>query len=275
MRDDSRPRRSTRRSPDDRAQATATYGRPRPATGLGIRPLGNGGGRITALERRAVLAGRRRTGRHAIVVASPADTLRARLRAALKGLEVYAVDHGAGLVRTVAEVRPTVIFLDLELPGLGGLDGVSRMQQLHPAAKLIALADAPDVAEGMLALLAGVRGYCDKKISARLIRKARTVVLRGEMWITRGVVPLLLTRLAESARRHRDDGTPLPSAFAALAPRERQIAKLVGGGASNKEIAHRLDVTEATVKAHLTSVYRKLNVSDRLRLALVVSGRHR
>jgi DNA-binding NarL/FixJ family response regulator len=262
-----------RRSPGDRAQAAARYRGA--AARLAARRLGNDGGRIGARGRPAAIAVPRRTGGRSIVVASPAETLRARLRAALKGLEVHAVDDGAGLARTVAEVRPTVVFFDLELPGLGGLDGVSRMQKLHPAARLIALADAPDVGEGMLALLAGVRGYCDKNISARLIRKARTVVLRGEMWITRNVVPLLLKRLTESVRRHRDDSTaPLPSAFAALAPRERQIAKLVGGGASNKEIAHRLDVTEATVKAHLTSVYRKLNVSDRLRLALVVSGRH-
>jgi DNA-binding NarL/FixJ family response regulator len=245
------------------------------AAARATRRFGSDRGRTAVLGRRTGLAAQRGAGERPIVVASPAGALRARLGAALKGLEVHAVDDGVGLARTVAEVRPTVVFVDLELPGLGGLDGVFRLQRLHPAAKLIALADAPDVGEGMLALLAGVRGYCDKNISARLIRKARIAVLRGEMWITRGVVPLLLTRLAESARRHRDDSAPLSSAFAALAPRERQIAKLVGGGASNKEIAHRLDVTEATVKAHLTSVYRKLNVSDRLRLALVVSGRQR
>ena len=58
--------------------------------------------------------------------------------------------------------------------------------------------------------------------------------------------------------------------FDFLAPRERQIALLVGSGANNKEIAERLGISESTVKAHLTSVFRKLGVPDRLRLALLV-----
>jgi DNA-binding NarL/FixJ family response regulator len=62
----------------------------------------------------------------------------------------------------------------------------------------------------------------------------------------------------------------LPRRFDFLAPREREIALLVGSGANNREIAERLSITESTVKAHLTSVFRKLDVPDRLRLALVV-----
>ena len=62
----------------------------------------------------------------------------------------------------------------------------------------------------------------------------------------------------------------MPRRFDFLAPREREIALLVGSGANNREIAERLSITESTVKAHLTSVFRKLDVPDRLRLALFV-----
>jgi DNA-binding NarL/FixJ family response regulator len=100
------------------------------------------------------------------------------------------------------------------------------------------------------------------------------VVQRGEIWIARGVVPLLLKRMTSLARDRPDtSGSGPDNPFESLANREREVAELVSIGASNKEIAMGLSITEATVKAHLTSVFRKLKVSDRLRLALFVTER--
>ena len=170
--------------------------------------------------------------------------------------------------------REPVIFLDTALPGLRGVDGVPDVQRVNPSARIVVLASAPSERQAVFALVAGARGYCDRNIAPSLVRKAATVVQRGEIWIGRGVVPHLLRRI--TSLTPADDGAgkdrSLPTRFEFLAPRERQIALLVGAGANNKEIAGQLSITEATVKAHLTSVFRKLNVSDRLRLALVVSG---
>ncbi len=209
----------------------------------------------------------------AVLVASPTPSLRARCSKGLRGFMVHEVDRVAALERSMIEVKPAVVFLDLALPGMDGLGGVPAIQRLHPAAKVIVLARTSDERQAVFALVAGARGYCDRNISASLIRKAHEVVQRGEIWIPRSVVPLLLKRLTSVT------GGQNPQSFEAsghavetLAPRERQVAVLVASGSSNKEIAIRLNVTEATVKAHLTSVFRKLNVSDRLRLALLALG---
>jgi DNA-binding NarL/FixJ family response regulator len=208
-----------------------------------------------------------------IVVASPTASLRSRCSQGLRGFHVCEVDRAAGLKRGMTEMAPAVVFLDLALPGLGGLAGVTAIQRLHPAAKIVVLAGRPDERQAVFALLAGARGYCDRNLSASLIKKANEVVQRGEIWIPRSVVPLLLKRLTSVARGMRADPfRPSAETLGALGPREREIAQLVASGSNNKDIAIRLNVSEATVKAHLTSVFRKLNVSDRLRLALLVLG---
>ena len=210
----------------------------------------------------------------AVVVASPAASLRTRWSEGLRGFVLHEVGRRADLERTMIQLKPGVVFLDLALPGMGGLGAVPAIQRLHPDAKVVVLATTPTERQAMFALVAGARGYCDRNISSALMRKAAEVVQSGEIWIARGVVGLLLKRLAALTRRGRARAARASvDVFGALAPRERQIAQLVASGASNKDIAGRLHITEATVKAHLTSVFRKLNVSDRLRLALFVSAR--
>ncbi len=170
------------------------------------------------------------------------------------------------------ELHPDVVFLDLALPGLGGVGGVPAVQRLSPTARMVLLTGSPGEKQAVLALLAGARGYCDRSIGRVLMRKAVEVVQRGEIWIERRVVPLLLQKVRALGQERGmeptgSDGPPLHL----LGSRELEIARLVGGGANNKEIAGSLDISEATVKAHLTSIFRKLNVSDRLRLALCVA----
>ena len=130
--------------------------------------------------------------------------------------------------------------------------------------------------EGLAALKAGARGYCNLDMDPQLLKKAVSVVVKGEIWVARNVfAPLLeeLTSLTE--RRHKEFPPNLDTRLDRLTPREREIAQLVGGGASNKEIAGRLNITEATVKAHLTAIFRKLGLSDRLGLALFVTEYNR
>jgi DNA-binding NarL/FixJ family response regulator len=213
-----------------------------------------------------------------LLLASSSAVLRSRLAAGLEGwLPLAEVADRAALAHVMLARRPALLFVDLALPGLGGLDGVPGVQRLSPSARIILLAAAPSEREAVFALVAGARGYCDRSIAPSLVRKAAEVVQRGEIWIGRHVVPHLLRQITALTPSQAGvaSGRSLPSRFDFLAPREREIALLVGGGANNREIAMRLRITESTVKAHLTSVFRKLNVSDRLRLALVVSGHPR
>lgn len=208
-----------------------------------------------------------------VLLATASAAVRARLLDGL-GAEasvVVATDR-TDLARGLVDLEPAVVFLDLALPSLSGVEDVPVLQRLCPAARIVVLAPAPSERQAVFALVAGARGYCQRTIPAALVRKAAEVVQRGEIWIGRDVVPHLLRRIASLTERPPAPARPLPTRFDFLAPRERQIALLVGAGANNKAIATRLSITEATVKAHLTSVFRKLNVSDRLRLALVVTG---
>jgi DNA-binding NarL/FixJ family response regulator len=97
-------------------------------------------------------------------------------------------------------------------------------------------------------------------------------VQKGEIWVRRDLVPHLLEELTNRTNR-RAKAAPAPPnrRLARLTPREREIVYLVGGGHSNKEIANELNVGERTVKAHMTAIFRKVGVSDRLRLALFVA----
>ena len=147
-----------------------------------------------------------------------------------------------------------VVFLDLALRGLNGLDGVSDLHKVNPGARIVLLASAPSDQEAVFALASGARGYCDRDIAPELVTKAAEVVQEGEIWIGRRVERHLLQRItwfdphlldAESARRQSVRRLEF------LAPRERQIALLVGTGASNKEIGRVLRITESTVKGYL------------------------
>jgi two-component system NarL family response regulator len=210
------------------------------------------------------------------LVAASSAAVRRRWAAGLEGwlAPVEAADRVELEERMLAS-RPTVVFLDLALRGLSGLDGVPDIQRLNPRARLVLLASSPSERQAVFALAAGARGYCDRNIAPALVKKAVEVVQRGEIWIGRQVVPHLLRRITSLTPARPDAGPAarLPRRFDFLAPRERQIALLVGSGANNKEIARRLNISESTVKAHLTSVFRKLDVPDRLRLALFVRRR--
>ena len=99
-------------------------------------------------------------------------------------------------------------------------------------------------------------------------------MLDGGTWISSAALPLLLKGLGglNAAPAANRPGAGIADRLASLTPREGQIAELVASGASNKLIARQLDITDRTVKAHLSAIFQKLGVSDRLQLALYVTG---
>jgi len=205
-----------------------------------------------------------------VVIASPIAGLRKRCRQAIhKTYAVHEVGDREDLEKSVAERRPVAVLLDLSLPGLGGAHGVASIQKLRTGPKVIVLTAAPDEREGIAVLKAGARGYCHRDIDGQLLEKATDVVLKGEIWVGRKLIPHLLEELTVlTEQRRRDTPNKADERLGRVTPRERQIVDLLSAGASNKEIAKRLDVTERTVKAHLTAIFRKLGLSGRLQLAL-------
>jgi DNA-binding NarL/FixJ family response regulator len=215
-------------------------------------------------------AGRSAPAAPLIVIASSLAGLRRRCRLALSG-GGYGTHESADLeelARGILSREPAAVLLDIALPGLGGPSGVASVQRLRAAVRIIVLTAAPDEREGIAILKAGARGYCHRDIDGPLIEKATDVVLKGEIWVGRKLIPHLLEELTALTEQRRDTPAKMDERLGRVTPRERQIVDLLSAGASNKEIAKRLSVTERTVKAHLTAIFRKLGLSGRLQLAL-------
>jgi DNA-binding NarL/FixJ family response regulator len=128
---------------------------------------------------------------------------------------------------------------------------------------ILAGADADD-AWAVQALKCGARGILGKSATVETLIKAVRVVHQGQVWASHRVLTLMVEELAA-----RSAGTvPLEAALRSrLSRREQDISQLIAGGLSNQEVAHRLDITEATVKAHLTHIFQKLMLRGRGQLA--------
>jgi two-component system NarL family response regulator len=173
----------------------------------------------------------------------------------------------------VARVAPRLSLLDLDLPGIEGPRGVALLRRIDPAAKVIVLAaDVVDEVEIALFKL-GVRGCARRDIDPQVMKRMVLAIDQGELWIRRSITPRLLDELAARSLLPIDAISSLDEQMAILTEREREIVRLIGSGESNKQIARELCITERTVKAHLTGIFRKLGVADRVRLALRVAAR--
>jgi DNA-binding NarL/FixJ family response regulator len=142
---------------------------------------------------------------------------------------------------------------------------------LCPGRFLVVLADEPNEAVITEALALGASGCCNTHAAPEVLRQVALVVENGGLWIGQ----LLLQQLVGSASRllgQRASEQKSEDWASRLSEREIQVARLVAGGASNKEIAEQLFITERTVKAHLTAVFEKLALRDRLQLSLRING---
>ncbi len=138
---------------------------------------------------------------------------------------------------------------------------------------IVVLRDQPGDEEANNCFAAGVGGYCNTHATAEMLKRVADVVLQGGLWIGESLMQRLLQGTARMPMP-APLGTP-PDWAALLTEREHQVALAVAEGASNKEVARRLGITERTVKAHTGAIFEKLDVRDRLQLSLVVHGRPR
>jgi len=207
-----------------------------------------------------------------VLIASAVAGLRKLWLEGMRGFTTVEISDYTELARIMEHRRPDVLFLDLQLPRLGGMSSVATLHRLRPATRIIVLASRPDAKEGIVALKMGARGYCDRSIAPALLARALEAVQRGEVWIGRKLTSQLIDELSALTEARLQTTAPLDVSgrLHRLTSREHEIVVLLGVGASNKEIAQRLGVTERTVKAHLTAVFRKLGISGRLQAALLV-----
>lgn len=155
--------------------------------------------------------------------------------------------------------------------GLSVAEQVQRARDVAGGAPIIVLSDTPSDDEGMAAFSASARGYCNSHASPEVLRQVATVVGQGGLWIGESLMARLLVGVNRLPARA---ASPSQALQEKLTEREREVALAVSRGASNKEVARQLGITERTVKAHVSIIFTKLAVQDRLHLALRIRELH-
>lgn len=146
---------------------------------------------------------------------------------------------------------------------------IASLRTARPELPLIAMSLNPSAAEGLAAFEAGVRAYCHMLGAPEMLRQVAAVVANGGLWLGTELMARAAAAVARLAPPPPSDGT---SPLDRLTPRERDVALQVAGGAANKEVARRLNITPRTVKAHMGAIFDKLGVQDRLHLVLLLRG---
>jgi DNA-binding NarL/FixJ family response regulator len=173
------------------------------------------------------------------------------------GMEVVgAAGDGAGAVALCLEHHPDVALMDLSMPGMGGVEATRRIAEQAPGVQDVVLTTFMDRERIVDALNAGAIGY--------LLKDAEPdELIRGIHAAARGESPL-----DPRAARTMLHAQRAPGPLDTLTDREREVLALVAEGLPNKQIGRRLQISEKTVKAHLTSVFRAIGVNDRMQAGL-------
>jgi DNA-binding NarL/FixJ family response regulator len=171
---------------------------------------------------------------------------------------VGAAANGFEAVELAERLRPDVVLMDLSMPGMGGVDATRAIVAAHDGAvKVVVLTSFAGRDDILAALDAGASGYMLKDAEPEELLAAVRAAARGE-------APLA-PRAAREVLAARVQQKP-PSAD--LSPREQDVLRLVAQGLPNKQIARALEISEKTVKAHLTNVFQRIGVTDRTQAAL-------
>jgi len=211
------------------------------------------------------------TKRITIVIADDHAIFRDGLKRLLEAEERFDLigeaSDGVEAIALVGKLQPDVLLLDLAMPNLAGLDALAQVVQAKPTVRVIILAASVDRAEIIKALQLGARGIVLKTAATQLLYKCIYAVVAGEMWVGRESVPDLVGALQEL--NAVSDSVP---ALSNLTERERDVVDAIIKGASNKAIAQALSVSEQTVKNHVSRIFEKCGVANRVELAMLAAG---
>ncbi len=163
--------------------------------------------------------------------------------------------------------KPHVILLELDLGRAGsGLELLPQLRSSAHEAHIIVLTDTQDSDAHHSAMHLGARGLVLKEHPAEELRKAILHVSKGEVWLDSQLTTSIITKMARTDESQQLDRES--AKISLLTRREYELTGLVGDGLSNKEIAKRLFISETTVRHHLTSIFSKLGLSNRLELII-------
>lgn len=198
------------------------------------------------------------------IFVSRGQQLRGRWQEAFPAARVVA---DLGSPNSLPASEACILWLDVS-----SLEEPERVAALRQAVglgyRVVVMTPSPAEANAFRSLSLGAVGYCHLEAAPEQLREIATVVEHGGIWM----LPELVKRLMSLSLRVVPTPAPERPELDALTARELMVARLVAQGESNREIAERLDITERTVKSHLTAIFEKLQVRDRVQLALAMNN---
>jgi two-component system nitrate/nitrite response regulator NarL len=171
------------------------------------------------------------------------------------------------MLKLMEQQQPDVLLLDPELVGASGLSVIPRLLSISPRTRILTLHSSCGDKYAGIAIEYGAAGCLPH--TAPEVRRAVSAVCEGELWAERRLIAHLLRRLIAELHAHDEHGGP---PLGPLTSREREIVMLMRQGLSNKEIAHALDISHATVKTHAHHILGKLHLSRRMELLMEPSA---
>jgi two-component system, NarL family, response regulator LiaR len=177
------------------------------------------------------------------------------------GIEVVGeCADGPSAIQAVRTLRPTVVLLDLFLPGQDGISLLAQIKQDRPATEVLMLTSSSDDQHLLAAIRAGALAYLPKTAGVDRVITAVRAAARGESVLEPRIAARLVREVRQATARRR----PLDQ----LSPREQEVLAALARGRSNRQIARALQIGEETVKAHVSSILAKLQLADRTQAAI-------
>lgn len=203
-----------------------------------------------------------------ILVADDHPLFREALRGAvvrvIPDAELYEADNADGLY-AMADAHPDadLLLLDLNMPGAQGFSALVHLRGLHPQLPVVMVSAREEPAVIRRALDHGAMGFIPKSSNAELLGTALRSVLDGDRWVPEA---------ADAAPRVGPDEHEVAARVRELTPQQFRVLQMLGSGMLNKQIGFELGVSEATIKAHMSAILRKLGASNRTQ-AVLMAGR--
>jgi two-component system response regulator DegU len=203
---------------------------------------------------------------------------RAGVRQALSqenDLELFDHDPSQDLIELIEASSPNVLLMDIDYPSLNGLELCREIVRRYPNTKVVMLTPTPNDDELFEVIKTGAVAYISKNATSEELVKAIKQAYRGEYPINDSLVarPKVAGHVLRQFQDMVSMGRAMETVAASLTRRETQILSYVAEGNSNKEIAHILQISEQTIKNHVSAILRKLNANDRAH-AVVLAIRH-
>lgn len=177
---------------------------------------------------------------------------------------VGEANNGKEALTKVGETQPNVVLMDLYMPEMDGIEATMYIKKKYPHVKVLVLTSFSDQAHVLPALKAGASGYILKDVEPDQLVEAIRSAYKGNIQLHPDIANALLSQTLPQEEKVETSNIHID----VLTARENEVLQLLAKGMSNKEIASVLVITEKTVKAHVSSILSKLNLSDRTQAAL-------